>query len=48
MIKYIFLSLLWVPLGLMGQSSAIQSLDKSLNEGWTTLDEGWTYNKGDV
>lgn len=47
MIKYIFLSLLWVPLGLMGQSSAIQSLDKSLNEGWTTLDEGWTYNKGD-
>ena len=47
MIKYFFFLILWMPLGLMGQSPTVQLLDESINEGWTSLDEGWQYQKGD-
>jgi signal transduction histidine kinase len=47
MIKYFFFLLVLLPLGLMGQSSGVQLLDKNLNEGWMLLDEGWKYQKGD-
>ena len=47
MIKYFFFLLVWMPLGIMGQSPTVQLLDKSINEGWIRLDEGWKYQKGD-
>jgi two-component system NtrC family sensor kinase len=47
MTKYFFFLLVWLPLGLLGQSSDTQILDGRLNEGWTTLDQGWKYQKGD-
>jgi len=47
MAKYLFFFLIGLPLGLLGQSSDVQVLGDSLNQGWTTLDKGWNYQKGD-
>jgi len=39
--------LLWVPLGLLGQSSDVIDLTELLDKQWTPLTKGWKHKKGD-